>query len=326
MVSARTGSHQDYARWRSRQIAYGRWEPWAGAGPVREHVRQLRRAGASYQAIAQAAGVSAMTVHRLVHGRPRWGRSAPERIHSSSARRLLAVDGGVVRGRRCAAGSWRRLRALVALGHAPVSLARQISVPPRQVCASWVTKRGPSARPWTPPSAVCTTSCGTSARRSARGRNTPPRRPPAAGPSGKAGRRRWRSTMTRSMIRPTGREPAAGQPLAQDRRHLTERPHEGRASSRARAETMAWRRGGHERRTGAGPVMTQRRGSAPVPRARLRRSGRRSGRCGPAWRRACRYRCSSNSGAGLWIGAWLSTAARRGPGVLAGSAGTIVRT
>src|ERR1022692_1159693 len=68
MVSAGTGSHQDYVRWRSRQIAYGRWEPWADAGPVREHVRQLRRAGGSYQAIAQAAGVATMTVYRLVHG------------------------------------------------------------------------------------------------------------------------------------------------------------------------------------------------------------------------------------------------------------------
>ena len=61
-------AHREYTRWRAGQIAYGRWEPWADAGPVRDHVRRLRQGGASYSAIASAAGVSAMTVHHLVNG------------------------------------------------------------------------------------------------------------------------------------------------------------------------------------------------------------------------------------------------------------------
>jgi hypothetical protein len=127
-------SHREYVRWRSRQIAYGRWQPWADAGPVREHVQRLRQAGASYDAIARAAGVNAMTVHRLLHGCPPHGRPAPERIHAAQAHRLLAVaPGGMSTGRRGAAGSRHRLRALVAVGHGPVVLARQIGVPPHQV-------------------------------------------------------------------------------------------------------------------------------------------------------------------------------------------------
>jgi hypothetical protein len=129
-----SGSHREYVRWRSRQIAYGRWQPWADAGPVREHVQRLRRAGASYDAIARAAGVSVMTVHRLLHGRPSNSRPAPERIRSAQAHRLLAVaPGGMCTGRRNVAGSRCRLRALVAIGHGPAVLASQLGVPPHQV-------------------------------------------------------------------------------------------------------------------------------------------------------------------------------------------------
>src|ERR1022692_4344753 len=78
-------AHREYVRWRAREIAYGRWNPWAAAAPVREHVRLLRRAGASDRAIAQAAGVSAMTVYRLRHGEPAKGRPVPGRISAAHA-------------------------------------------------------------------------------------------------------------------------------------------------------------------------------------------------------------------------------------------------
>jgi hypothetical protein len=134
MAAHGPGSHREYVRWRSRQIAYGRWQPWAGAGPVREHVQRLRQAGASYQAIAGAAEVSVMTVHRLLHGCPQHGRPVPERIRVAQAHQLLAVTPGrICTGRRCAAGSRHRLRALAAVGHAPAALARQLSLPPHQV-------------------------------------------------------------------------------------------------------------------------------------------------------------------------------------------------
>jgi AraC-like DNA-binding protein len=129
--------HRDYVRSRARQIAYGRWQPWAGtADPVRQHVRRLRRAGASYRAVAGAAGVSPMTVCRLCRGDPPCGRVT--RVHAAHARRLLAVTPRALRqvsARRDATGARRRLRALTAMGHPAVSLARRLDVPPSAVRA-----------------------------------------------------------------------------------------------------------------------------------------------------------------------------------------------
>jgi hypothetical protein len=126
-------SGENYGRWRARQIAYGRWEPWAQAAPVREHVQGLRRDGASLRAIGRAAGVSPTTVHRLLHGEPARCRPAPRRIQAGEARRLLAVTPGVVvhaAARRDAAGVRLRLRALTAVGYPSVTLAVRAGVAP----------------------------------------------------------------------------------------------------------------------------------------------------------------------------------------------------
>jgi len=129
--------HRDYVRSRARQIAYGRWQPWAETvDPVRQHVRRLRRAGASYRSVARAAGVSPMTVCRLCRDDPSRGRVT--RVHAVHARRLLAVTPGALRqasARRDATGARRRLRALTAMGHPAVSLARRLEVPPSAVRA-----------------------------------------------------------------------------------------------------------------------------------------------------------------------------------------------
>jgi hypothetical protein len=138
-VASLTGPrmHRNYVRSRARKIAYGRWQPWAEtADPVREHVRRLRRAGASYRTVAQAAGVSPMTVCRLCRDDPPNGRAT--RVHAVHARRLLAVTPRALRqssARRDATGARRRLRALTAMGHPAVSLARRLDVPPSAVRA-----------------------------------------------------------------------------------------------------------------------------------------------------------------------------------------------
>jgi hypothetical protein len=131
--SASARSRQDYARRRARQIAYGRWEPWAPAAPVRKHVQELRRSGASLRSIGRAAGVSPTTVHRLLRGEPYRCRAAPHRMHADEARRLLAVTAGAteqVAARRDAAGTRLRLRALTAVGHPTVSLAVRLGLDP----------------------------------------------------------------------------------------------------------------------------------------------------------------------------------------------------
>jgi hypothetical protein len=134
-------SHGEYVRWRARQIAYGRWEPWADATVVRAHIRRLRSARVSYEAIASAAGVSPMTVYRIERGqRQATGRrpagQQQERVRADVAQRLLAVTPAVVErvaARRDATGTRRRLQALIALGHPSATLARQLDVAPRAV-------------------------------------------------------------------------------------------------------------------------------------------------------------------------------------------------
>lgn len=126
-------SRQNYARWRARQIAYGRWEPWAQAAPVRAHVQALQQGGASIRAIGRAAGVSPMTVHRLLRGEPARCPAAPHRMRAGEARRLLAVTPGAATraaARRDAAGTRLRLRALTAVGYPAVSLAAHARVAP----------------------------------------------------------------------------------------------------------------------------------------------------------------------------------------------------
>lgn len=127
-IDARS-AHSSYARWRARQIAYGRWQPWADAAPVRDHVSALRRHGASYRAIAEAAGVSPMTVHHLLNGRSSQTGQLPSRVGSAQASRLLALSlPAVPGGRRDSCGARRRLQGLVALGHCPTRLARQAGI------------------------------------------------------------------------------------------------------------------------------------------------------------------------------------------------------
>jgi Homeodomain-like domain len=132
LVAPARSFHRDYERRRARQIAYGRWDPWVDAAAVRPHIQALRRAGASYQAIARAAGVSPMTVYRIQHAQPFDG----QRVRAVNARRLLdvtpqALDSAAAR--IDAVGSRRRLQALMAVGHPGADLARYLQVPPRTV-------------------------------------------------------------------------------------------------------------------------------------------------------------------------------------------------
>jgi hypothetical protein len=135
-------SHREYVRWRARQIAYGRWDPWGDAAAVRRHVACLRLAGASYEAIASVAGVSPMTVRRLHCVNPRAGkqrgsgRQSSARVSAATAQRLLAVTPTMVEqvaARRDATGARRRLQALIALGHPAASLAHRLRIAPRRV-------------------------------------------------------------------------------------------------------------------------------------------------------------------------------------------------
>ena len=107
--------------------------PDSGSGPrsapsgplppevVREHVRRLRSSGGSYEAIAHAADLAAMTVHAAMNS-DTW-------ILPSTAQALLAVTAEDLDVRRIDAGGTRlRLRSLVAMGHSAARLARAADV------------------------------------------------------------------------------------------------------------------------------------------------------------------------------------------------------
>ena len=96
------------------------------AAAVRDHVRRLRDRGASYEAIGNAAGVGAMTVHTLMNG----GRQ----VTDTTAHALLAVGTEQIELRRIdAGGSTWRLRSLTAMGHGAARIARALGVHPETV-------------------------------------------------------------------------------------------------------------------------------------------------------------------------------------------------
>jgi len=118
------------ARYRYRMIAYGRWEPFTDAGPAREHVRSLQAQGLGWQRIAELAGVAPPTVSSMLYGRA--GRPPTKRIRTATAEALLAfrpaLDDLPGTATVDAAGTRRRMRALVAGGWSGQRLAAYLDV------------------------------------------------------------------------------------------------------------------------------------------------------------------------------------------------------
>jgi hypothetical protein len=89
------------------------------AEPVRAHVLTLRSSGASWQSIADAAGVGAMTVFDVTHRNTK--------VSQTTAAALLAVTShDLDRPRVDANGAMLRLRSLQAMGHSSARVARAI--------------------------------------------------------------------------------------------------------------------------------------------------------------------------------------------------------
>lgn len=74
---------------RTRQIAYGRWQAWSDAEPVREHVKTLLIHGLSYATISRRSGLHKGTVRNLVIGTR--AHDPPRRVRHHTATALLAV-------------------------------------------------------------------------------------------------------------------------------------------------------------------------------------------------------------------------------------------
>lgn len=131
-----TAANRAAARQRERAILYGRWQPFADAGPAREHVQALARHGIGRRRAAALAGMSAAAMSRLLYGGP-GSRPPTRRIRPQTAAAILAIPPstdllapGVLVS---AAGTRHRIQALVAGGWSQAQLAGQLKTPPGHV-------------------------------------------------------------------------------------------------------------------------------------------------------------------------------------------------
>lgn len=108
-----------YDRTRTRQLAYGRWQPYIDAEPARQHVRALMAAGVGWKRAAQHAHVPNGVMTKLLYGDTTRGMAPSRRIRPETAQRILAVTAGIIAGgaRIPAEPTWRHIQGLVALGY-----------------------------------------------------------------------------------------------------------------------------------------------------------------------------------------------------------------
>lgn len=130
---------------RERQKAYGRYDRYVDAEPVRAHVLGLGAQGMGLKRVARAAGVSTGTLSKLVFGvyvgsgsgggckgLGERVREPSKRVLRTTAEKLLAVRLALADGAKISAedavGVRRRIRALVALGWSQSKLAERLGI------------------------------------------------------------------------------------------------------------------------------------------------------------------------------------------------------
>ncbi len=134
---------------RERQKAYGRYNKFVPAGPVREHVRTLMDAGMGLKTVSKRTGISTGTLSKLIYGvyAPGPGgrngkgdllRQPSRRVLRETAEKLYALDpiwtgslplaDGAVLDQAQSAAVSRRLQALVALGWSMSEIGRRLGI------------------------------------------------------------------------------------------------------------------------------------------------------------------------------------------------------
>jgi hypothetical protein len=128
-------AHRAVQRATRRLKAYGQWQPWIDADPVRAHVRNLMAQGVPFRRTASEADVSHYTVERLLYGDSE--APPPRKIRRGTAVRILGVqprrDLIAARVSIDGSGTRRRLQALGCMGHAQADLAARLDVQPRHL-------------------------------------------------------------------------------------------------------------------------------------------------------------------------------------------------
>lgn len=125
---------RNYENNRYRAIAYGRWQPFVPAEPVRQHVRALGEFGIGWMRAARLASVPRGSVSKLLYGDPQRGLAPSKRVRPDTALKLLTVEPTLenlgARMRIDGTGTRRRLQALVAAGWSQSELARRLGTDP----------------------------------------------------------------------------------------------------------------------------------------------------------------------------------------------------
>ncbi|WP_394436192.1 helix-turn-helix domain-containing protein [Streptomyces sp. SGAir0957] len=122
----------EYDRTRNRLVAYGRWQPFVDAEPVRQHIRMLMSHGIGWQRVARLAGVSCGAVSRILYGAPHEGAPRTKRVRTTTADKILAIKPSFEQlapmARVDGTGTRRRLQALIANGWPQKRLGAEMGI------------------------------------------------------------------------------------------------------------------------------------------------------------------------------------------------------
>ncbi|WP_330236119.1 hypothetical protein [Streptomyces sp. NBC_00566] len=124
-----------YMQHRSRMVAYGRWQPYVDAEPIRQHVALLRACSLGIPRIRQLSGTSGGAMSKLLYGAN--GKPPSARVRTLTADRLTGIrpslELALPTARVDGVGTRRRLRALVAVGWPQIELAHRLGMDKKSV-------------------------------------------------------------------------------------------------------------------------------------------------------------------------------------------------
>jgi hypothetical protein len=119
---------------RTRALAYGTWQPWTDAEPIRVHIRYLQSCEMGLRTIAARAGVDRKRLQAVLHGRPERGTPPQEKVRPALAAAVLAVEPTLENLAPSTLvsplGTRRRVHALVAVGWPQHHLAAHLGMDP----------------------------------------------------------------------------------------------------------------------------------------------------------------------------------------------------
>jgi hypothetical protein len=105
---------------RDRAMAYGTWQPFVNADPVRQHLKNLQACGLGLRRIADAARTDRKRLQAILTGRPERGTGPQQQVRPELAEAILSVQPTIeLLGPAtpvASIGTHRRLQALIFAG------------------------------------------------------------------------------------------------------------------------------------------------------------------------------------------------------------------